>query len=460
MKPGIDFWRGFYNGRLYPLLVAVLILLGHATGYEVVFGIIMLLSVIPACLICHDLRFALMPFMCTVFIVSAKTYAPNDTGYAERYLKPAVLIPLAITAVLVIAALITFTVRNYRTANKPPRGGMLTGLLVFCAALLCNGAFNSDYTVQNLFFGFVMSVTLVLIYLLFAFFLDIDRALFEHFMYCVAMAGLLICAELVVAYFTTVQFVDGEIVKGSVVLGWGVWTTIGGMLAFLMPAHFYFAASHKHGWIGYIFGFFQYFCILLSQSRGALLVGTVILGICLLYLFFKGENRRLNRWIILGTVVVGALGVILMADKLLGLVQNFLQMGFDDNGRFALWKTGVEHFLEYPVFGSGFYDSYINEAWEMDVYPYLYHNTAVQLLGSLGVVGTLAYLYHRVLTVRLVLKKPNIGKTFLGICILGLLLFSLTDVLFFKTYPTIIYSLMLLFMDRSNSFDETVGISI
>ena len=454
MKMGIDFWRGFYNGKLYPLIVALLILLGNATGFEVAFGIVMLLSLVPACLICHDLRFALMPFMGTVFIISGKTYTPSDTGYAERYLKPSVLIPLCLTALLVIAALVAFAVRNRRTVNKPARGGMLLGLSAFCIALLCNGFFNPTYTAQNLFFGFVMSVTLVGVYLLFSCYLDVDRAAFEHFMYCVALAGLVICAELLAAYATTVQFVDGEIVKGSVVLGWGVWTTIGGMLAFLMPAHFYFAASHKHGWIGFVFGFLQYFCILLSQSRGALLVGTLILLICLVYLFFKGENRTLNRIIILGAVAVGAVGVILMADKLLGLVQNFLNMGFDDNGRFWRWEKGLAHFLEHPVFGSGFYDSYVDEGWDMDVFPYLYHNTPVQLLGSLGIVGTLAYAYHRFLTLRLVFKKPSACKTFLGICILGLLLFSLTDVLFFKTYPTIIYSMMLLFMDRSNSFDE------
>lgn len=454
MKSGIDYARGFYNGRFYPLLVTVLILLGHSTGYEVAFGIVMLLSVIPACLLCHDLRFALMPFLATVFIVSAKTYAPNDTGYAERYMKPSVLIPFGITVLLVLVALTVFVIRNRRTLNKPPRRGMLVGLIVFSGALLCNGILNSDYTFQNLFFGFVMSVTLVGVYLLFAFFLDIDRSTFEHFMFCLALAGALICAELIVAYFTTVQFIEGEIVKGSVVLGWGVWTTIGGMLAFLMPAHFYFAASHRHGWIGLLTGAVQYFCILLSQSRGALLIGTVILLICLIYLFFKGANRRLNRCIVLGFFAIGVLGVILLSDKLIGLVQNFLNMGFDDNGRFALWRTGFDHFLEYPVFGSGFYDSYVNDAWEMEVYPYLYHNTPIQLLGSMGVVGALAYLYHRVLTVRLVFKKPNEGKTFLGFCILGLLLFSLTDVLFFKTYPTIFYSLMLLFMDKSSSFDE------
>ena len=460
MKLGIDFWRAFYGGRLYPALVALTVLLGHATGYEVAFGIAMLLSVVPACWICHDFKFALIPFMCTVFIVSAKTYSPNDTGYAERYVKPSVLIPLAIVGLLLVVSLVAFAVRNYRTANKPSWNSSLLGLAVFSATLLCNGFFNPDYTPKNLFFGFVMAITLVAVYLLFSFFLEIDRVVFDHFMYCVALTGLLICAELVVAYFTTVQFVNGEIVKGSVVLGWGVWTTIGGMLAFLLPAHFYFAASHKHGWIGFVCGFFQYFCILLSQSRGALLIGTFVLFICLLTLFCKGDNRKQNRWIIVATALVGLLGVLVLADKLIGLVQNFLQMGFDDNGRYTLWKTGFTHFLEHPLFGSGFYDSYVNEAWEMEVYPYLYHNTVIQLLGSLGVVGTLAYAFHRVMTLRLVFKKPSVEKTFLGISILGLLLFSLTDVLFFKTYPTIIYSLMLLFMDKSDSFDRQLRFSI
>ena len=69
-------------------------------------------------------------------------------------------------------------------------------------------------------------------------------------------------------------------------------------------------------------------------------------------------------------------------------------------------------------------------------------------------VGFAAYLYHRFTTVRLVLKQPNLYKTFLGICILGLLLFSLLDVLFFNTYPTIMYSLMLVFMDHANLRDS------
>ncbi len=457
MNVNLDFWNRYFNGKIYPLLVAVLIYLGHATGQEVLYGVCMFLTVIPACLICHNLRFAIMPFMATVFIISAKTYAPNDTGYAERYLKPAVLIPLAVIVISVLAALICFVWRNRRHRNPLPRSKMFIALSIFCVTLLTNGFFNRTYTLKNLLFAFIMSVTLVFVYLFFSLYLDIDRDMTEHFMYCLALTGLLICAELITVYFTTVRFIDGEIVKGSVVLGWGVWTTIGGMLVFLLPSHFYFAASHKYGWLGLIGGFLQYVCIVLSQSRGALLMGTLVLALSLLYLLLRGRNRKQNRIVILCTFLVGCAGVFLLREKLVSLVQNFLQMGFSDNGRFALWSAGIRDFLAHPVFGSGFYACYVPEvhgAWDMPVYPYLYHNTVVQLLGSCGLVGLAAYLYHCFCTVRLTVKKPTSEKTFLGLCALGLTVFSLTDVLFFKTYPTIIYALILLFMEQCAKIEE------
>ena len=147
---------------------------------------------------------------------------------------------------------------------------------------------------------------------------------------------------------------------------------------------------------------------------------------------------------------VGVLGVLLLWDKLMGVLQNYLAYGMDDNGRFDIWRIGWKNFTDYPIFGAGFYNSFAYEGWQKDVYPYLYHNTVLQMAATGGVLLLGAYLYHRVTTVLLVVKQPSAGKTFLGICILGLISFSLLDVIFFNTYPTIIYSLMLLFMDRES----------
>ncbi len=444
----VDSFRSFYNSKIYPVIVAVLIFLGHAAGQELIFGAILAITLIPALVVARDLRFAILPFLCAIFIVSVHDYTPNDTGY-ERYLSAPFLIGMSVIAVLLVAALVWFIVRNRTLINPFPKKGMFWSMLPFCAALLINGAFSENYTVSNLFYALATVASLLGVYSLFVLYVRFDRKTLEYFMFCLVVAGLLIVAELLFAYCTTVQFENGQIVKGSIVLGWGVWTNIGGMLSFLMPACFYFAHSHRRGWIGYLLGLFFYFCIVLSQSRGALLVGSAVLALCLLYLCLSGKNRRRNRIITLALVLCGAIGVVLLSSKLIALVQNFMSFGFADNGRFEKWSTGFGHFLDYPVLGSGFYDSYVDLAWDMGVYPYLYHNTVIQLLGATGIVGFLTYLYHRVQTLRLALTRRNAGKSFLALCILSLLLFSMTDVLLFKTYPTIYYALMLLFMEKS-----------
>jgi len=447
--------RGFYGGRLYPVAVALLILIGHVLGQELILGAALIALILPACFVCHDLRFAVQPFLCVIFIVSAKGYSPNDTGYDERFFNPISLVCIGVLAVLLVASLVWFAVRNRKFVNRVSWHGMLPGIVILSVSLLFNGLFSKHYTPKNLFFATVFAITVAAVYLFFAFYFRFDEKSGSYLAYCLVVAAMLIVAELLAAYLTHVEIVNGEINKGTVVLGWGVWTNIGGMLAFLMPACFYFAATHRHGWIGYLLGFFTYFGILLSQSRGALLIGSVGMLLSLIVLCFFGENRKRNRIYTLVVIAVGLIGCAVLWDKVLGLVQNFLQYGFADNGRFAKWTAGWNHFLQYPVFGSGFYDSYVDAGWEMPVYPYLYHNTVIQLLGAGGVVAFLAYAYHRFCTVRLVFRRPNLQKTFFGICILSLLLFSLTDVLLFKTYPTIYYALMLLFMEKSESA-ETV----
>lgn len=445
--------RAFYHGRVYPILVAALIFVGHSTELEVLFGGLMLLTLIGGCLVCHDLRFAITPFLCTIFAV-AINHSPNVPNYSRYYLEPTVLTTLVILIVLLIGALIFFAIRNRALAARPKRGGAWVGMATFCAALCFNGLFSHNYVIHNFFYVCSFLLSMLAVYLLFSAYVLFDRDTLEYFMYCLVVSVMLIAAELVFAYLTTVRFVEGEVVKESVVLGWGVWTAIGGMLAMLMPSCFYFAASHKRGFVGYLLGFFVYFCILLSQSRGALLVGSVLLVLCLASLCLWGENKKRNRIYTAVLLCLGVLGGLFLREQLMGLLQNFLTYGFGDNGRFEKWKIGWGHFLANPVFGSGFYE-FNNEAeWAKDVYPYLYHNTLIQLLGATGIFGFVAYLYHRYTTWRLVLHRPSIYKTFLGIGILGLLLFSLLDVLFFNTYPTIFYSLMLLFMERSEEITE------
>ncbi len=440
--------KTFYDGKYYPLLVVLLVFVGHTTGLDMLFGSLMLLSLILGCWICDDLRFAVLPFLCTIFVVTIE-HSPNVPYYSRFYLESVPLAVIIALLILLIPSMTFFAIRNRRLLNKSFfKAPMWISLTLLCGALLLNGIFSKGYEVQNLFFGSSFLLCLLLIYFLFGGYIRRDRSVVDYLMYCFVLAGMLIVAQLLVAYCTTVDFVGMNPVKETVLLGWGVWTAIGGMLTLLMPACFYFAADHKHGWIGYFLGFVEFFAIVLSQSRGALLMGALVLFLCLLALCLKGTYKKRNRIFTLAVILCGALGSVVLLDKILALFQNFLNYGFGDNGRFDLWRTGFDNFLKNPIFGSGFY-ALINESWPKALYPYFYHNTLIQFLATAGIVGLAAYVYHRVCTVRLVFKKPNRCKLFLGIGILGWLVFCLMDVLFFTTYPTMFYAVMLVTMEKS-----------
>lgn len=445
-----DYIRKFYHGVWYPFLVAALVFAGHATGLDVAFVCAVLLSALPGLFVMHDAEFLIAPFMMTAFTVSARQFDPSATDYHyERFLEKPWSVLFFCAVGVVIAALAYFMVRNRRGANRlNRRSPIFLSLVVLCGVMLFNGVFNPIYTPKNLLFVVIFAASTLFVYLFFALYGNFDRRSIDRFFFCLVITGVLVLAELVFAFFTRVRFEDGGIVKESVVVGWGVWTSIGGMLAFLLPAPFYFARWHRNGWVFFLIGLALFAGAFSSQSRGALLVGGAVLLVSLVLVCAGGSNRKQNRLFTTFVAVALAVGALLMSRRMGTFVRNFAEYGLNDNGRFALWKAGWKHFLEYPVFGSGFYDSAHGD-WNFVFYPYFYHNTLVQMLASCGAVGLLAYLWHRAMTVRLVFTRRNVEKAFLGACILGLLLFGLVDVQFFKTYPTVLYAQMLVYMEMS-----------
>lgn len=470
----IDRLRRFYYGRGYVILTALLVLLAHSTvwvndrtlfgGYqEFIFGAPLVISIAIGCFICDDIRFLIMPTVSATFIVPT-LHAPNIPYYSKFYTEH---IPLALEYVLgllLVGSILCFLARN-RARRVDLRAPVLFGMLLFCAALMLNGIGSRYHCIPDLVYPLTMVAALAGVYLLFAAYLRFDREIYDYFFFCMLALGLMILGQLLFTYMDPgpdgVRLTaSGGVDKNSLLFGWGNSTAMGGMLAFLMPTGFYFAHSHRHGWVYYILSGALYLGVALSQSRGALLAATVTLGISLLVLFFNGANRRINR-VFTCLIALAGIGVlVLLSDKLITLVRTMMDFGLSDNGRYEIWSTAIGKFLEYPIFGAGFYTDFFYDGWQKDVYPYLYHNTPIQVLSSGGVVAFAAYAWHRLTTVSLVLRRPDPYKTFLGLCITGLLIFCLFEVIFFATYPTIIYSLMLLFMEKKDEANTATAAAV
>lgn len=454
--------RRFFCGRGFVILTALLIFLGHSTlwvedrllfgGYqEFLFGALLILCIAVACLICDDLRFLLMPVISGAFLVP-KVHAMGFPYYSDFYLDHMVITLAYVLGIALVGAIVCFIARN-RPNPLSFRSPVFLGMVLFCATLMFNGAGSRYYTSSDTVYSLTMVAGMLCFYLLFAAYVRFDRTVFDHFMFCVLMLGVLLLAQL---GFTCIdpgpdrmQFTaSGGIDKVSLNFGWGNSNAMGGMLAFLMPSGFYFAYSHKRGWIGYFLSGAMFLGIVISQSRGALLSAAFTLVVSVSVLVSGGKNRRTNRVLTTLAALAGIGVVVMFRGKLLRLVRTMLEYGTGDTGRFEIWKTAIEKFREYPVFGAGFYTDFCYGQWEKNVYPYFYHNTPLQVLASGGLVAFAAYLFHRVTTVVLMFRKSDAYKIFMGLCVMGLLIFCLFEVIFFATYPVIVYSLMLLFMEK------------
>jgi O-antigen ligase len=227
-------------------------------------------------------------------------------------------------------------------------------------------------------------------------------------------------------------------------VGWGMWNNIGGMLAMLLPIHFYFAATVKKlGAAFYISGAISFLAIVLTLSRSSLLVSCLIIVISAIACCFFGNNKKICRIITGAIFAIGVLGIILLWNKISSILGDYLSRGLDDNGRFDIYKKGFENFLQNPIFGGGFYSVDAQEHTFAFFLPDRYHNTIIQMLGACGIVGLLAYAFHRYQVVRLFWLKRSLYTFFAFLSICALLLTSLLDNHFFNFYPTFIYSIIL-----------------
>ena len=225
----------------------------------------------------------------------------------------------------------------------------------------------------------------------------------------------------------------------------------------LMPIYFYCVTRSKYPMFFYLGGFICYGFILLSLSRTSILFATSLLALCILFLCIYNHKNRLKIKIYSLIFLIGAICILVYYhESFLTIFNEILRVGFSDSGRLELYKYGLTKFLDHPILGAGFGNSFgINDKFIINA-PKYYHNTIVQIFASCGIIGFIAYAYHRYQTVKLFLKTRDSYSFFTGMSILALLLTSLLDIHIFNIFPTIIYSTTLCIFEKSTINKENV----
>ena len=443
--------------KFFPLISAAVILFCYYLGLDVVAFYYLVLTGIAMLLLLDDLTPLITHFLFLNIFISFQ-HSPLDPAQggagSDYFFQPAILAQMGILGVLLIAALFIrlLSRNNKREFRANP---VFFGLCALSVAFFLNGAGSSDYQIMDWLYGFALVFCFLVIYLLIAANVEICEENYLKIGWGFFAFSLVLAIELAMKYVTNFDriLVNGVLNKTAIVMGWGVWNSIGTFFCICIPPVFLLAHKYKQGWIFTIYAAFLVGCAFMTGSRQAMAGSLFAFLICAVAVCIKSRARIANA-VILGCLVVAAATVIgIKWDKVSEIFKKIKDGLFDadgsfsGNGRVKLLKNAWEYFKKYPIFGGGFFVQFDRFGLgDLDKFmPTYAHNTFAEILGTCGIVGIVAYLFHRVTTVIAFFKKPTFNKFFAAATILTLLVICLVDNYIFYLLPTLIYSALLPF---------------
>lgn len=449
----------FLYSPAYFVVLGGLTVLANVFGKELIAYTFLLPLAVCVCLFGRDLLPLMPVFACAYISPSAE----NNPGVNEKSIFS--LSGGGIYLGVLLAALAVSLV--YRLIKDPDFGGkkflsqkrkLLCGMCVlgisYAISGLCSGHW-AEYGWRNLLFATIQFIAIAGLYWLFSGAVKWEQAPKAYLYWMGVCVGYVLVAELLGIYLTKDIWVGGTVHRERIFTGWGNYNSMGALFAMMIPLPFYLAVKGRFRWFGLFSAFVFLAGSLFTCSRVSMIMGGLIFVIS--YIFYLIHSRHAKgRIAIYAVSALIPIALLLVFRKEIQLLFSHMSdIGFESFAeRSKGYAEGIKQFLKHPVFGGTFFPTEYKELYvwaQVDnftaLFPPRWHNTAIQLLATGGIVCLFCYIVHRVQTVKLFLKNPSKDKTFAGLSILALLLTSLLDCHFFNVGPVLLYSAMLAFTE-------------
>lgn len=442
----------------YPVFYAVCGVLSCSFGWQVYVPVfyVLALSVLFAALFCDDIKVLLVPVFLTYFCIGSDVELNLDisTGNVFETWTTVGLVNMIIAGAILIGAIVFRFIHDGLLIDIFKKRGILTtGMACIAFALVFNGVFSPTWVPLDMAFGLLIAGGLMLMYFVVLAVSNHTHDLVNYICTVCLVCGLMISLQSVILLARTASdghlFVKeagqltGRVNRRYLVLGWGVANLIAGMLALLIPPVMYLAYCRKYSVLSYLSAVFMYVIIVLLNARTSMLMGGIILILCIILCCFgknKATNRLLTLFIVLAAVLGGIIAMSVIGfDKLPEYIANLLRFEDGDSARFPRWLNGMGDFAKAPVFGAGFMDGGVDVDIDGNMYSNMYHNIGVEILGSLGIVGALAFIVHIKGMLELCLRKFRTERFLIGLGAVTVIMISLLDNFFFYFSAQIFY---------------------
>ncbi len=336
--------------------------------------------------------------------------------------------------------------------------------LIFLGASFFLGGIGSDFYTRdfilNMRYSALVFISFFVVYYVLSTTVDFKKVPKEYFAWCGVALALTVSLEVFAVYLKNgVIHDDGQIWRGEIYTGWGVYNNIACPIVMGIPSAFYLAAVKKRGYLYNLLATCLYCAVIFTNSRNGMLMGVFVYALSALCLLLARPKKWKETFLLFGIYAAIIAGLLLFdRSGLATLFSELLKIKLESNSRIVDYIEGIVQFFDKPLFGNGFFActafKWGEIAEQMTFLPKRWHNTYVQMAASCGLIGLIAYGLHRFQTVKAVWKKGNIEGVFLGLSVFSLALMSLLDCHFFNIGPGLSYSVYLLFLETRQPYEK------
>ncbi len=461
-------YNRFAASKYYIPSITAFAIVFYATGADLL-GIVLFAAVIgTALLFTDDARFAMPPLFMIALQLSFRHVTYGNMSY---YTQPLSIACFSAAAAILLTSITTFVIKSIKTnkitfKNKPSR--LFVSLSIMAASMLTAGLFHSPFDFSSLLYGFGEGAAFVLLYLFFAVLTDNSEQTRVYAAKSMVATMILICLEIATFYvfrFNRFGIMDSNW-KSNMTLGWGISNTAGALIVMLIPSAYYLIYKNINVTFNYCVVFIAINAVYFTMSRAALLIGFPLVVALAIFCFVKNKTSRKKIGILTVLFITAEIAfviIMILTDSVKTFTDFFIASSLspspddatsgtilpDTRGRSRIWSDYFGFFKSAPVFGVGFYNAFRNAMNpNMTLFSGMAHNTLIQFTGSCGMVGLLAYLYHRFETVIVRVKNHSPEKILFSIGITALVLMSLFDVYFMSPYFIMFYDLILVICEK------------
>lgn len=448
--------EAFYLGRFYPLLIAFIVLFPSLFGFEVFFYFLHATLASVGLFISKSIKPFIISLLTFHLEISIK-HSPFYPSYSDYLTSGGNLALMIILFVTVLGAIFYFAVKKEVIKRaKEEKDRVTLALAPLSLVLLFNGAFSGEWEIRGLLFALALIFTYAILFIIIRYGLDYDEGIFEYISYIGVIVSAVMIIQLLLLFLSGTPIKNGSIVKESVALGWGIWNLVGGALVSYIPILFYATRYPRLKWISLPLCALAYLSCILTLSRNALLVGTLVLLLCV---FIHMRTLVKRRGLVALAIAIGFLflsvAIALAWDKISTLFLDYFNRLLSDNGRFSLWREAISDFFRAPIFGVGFY-GYTPDTATFGALPKMAHNFVLEFLCASGIFAPIAFGFWIFESARAIFKVGDSGRLILSLTPLSVLVGSLLDNFVFYIYPMFIYNVILAIITKNAKKEKTL----